>query len=231
LNTQVKLFDDKRVRQAFNYAVNKEAIVREITKMGSLPATGALPPGMHGYDPDLPGYAYDPVKAKRLLAEADFPNGTGFPVIQLWTVSKAESTQAELAAHQCSLAELGVTLESHFTDDWTRYTDLLRRGELQMFRYASYAGHSYPDNFLFPLLYSTGQANYWATAIPESISSWSRLARKTIMPGGSPSTVRQNALSWRMRPGSRSITTALSTSTSRMCTASKSASWAIAGSR
>jgi oligopeptide transport system substrate-binding protein len=105
LNTQVKLFDDRRVRQAFNYAVNKEAIVREITKMGSLPATGALPPGIHGYDPDLPGYAYDPVKAKRLLAEADFPNGTGFPVIQLWTVSKAESTQAELAAHQCSLAE------------------------------------------------------------------------------------------------------------------------------
>ncbi len=33
-NTQLKPFDDRRVRQAFNYAVNKEAIVREITKMG-----------------------------------------------------------------------------------------------------------------------------------------------------------------------------------------------------
>ena len=54
-NTQLKPFDDRRVRQAFNYAVNKEAIVREITKMGSLPATGALPPGMLGYDPDLAG--------------------------------------------------------------------------------------------------------------------------------------------------------------------------------
>ena len=54
-NTQLKPFDDRRVRQAFNYAVNKEAIVREITSMGNLPATGALPPGMLGYDPDLLG--------------------------------------------------------------------------------------------------------------------------------------------------------------------------------
>src|SRR5215831_7010860 len=42
-NTQVKPFDDRRVRQAFNYAVNKEAIVRELTQGSSLPATGALP--------------------------------------------------------------------------------------------------------------------------------------------------------------------------------------------
>ena len=84
-HTQHKPFDDKRVRQAFNYAVNKEAIVRDITRMGSLPATGALPPGMPGHDPDLQGYDYDPAKAKRLLAEAGYPNGAGFPVVQLWT--------------------------------------------------------------------------------------------------------------------------------------------------
>ena len=84
-NTQLKPFDDKRVRQAFNYAVNKEAIVREITKRGSLPATGALPPGMPGYDPELQGYAYHPAKAKRLLAEAGYPDGAGFPVVQLWS--------------------------------------------------------------------------------------------------------------------------------------------------
>ena len=64
-NTQMKPFDDRRVRQAFNYAVNKEAIVREITRMGSILATGALPWGMLGYDPELQGYAYDPATAKR----------------------------------------------------------------------------------------------------------------------------------------------------------------------
>ena len=43
-NTQMKPFDDRRVRQAFNYAVNKEVIVREIARMGYVPAVGALPP-------------------------------------------------------------------------------------------------------------------------------------------------------------------------------------------
>jgi oligopeptide transport system substrate-binding protein len=89
-NTQLKPFDDKRVRQAFNYAVNREAMVREITRMGSLPATGVLPPGMLGYDPELQGYPYNPAKARLLLAEAGYPNGTGFPVVQLWTSHKAE---------------------------------------------------------------------------------------------------------------------------------------------
>jgi oligopeptide transport system substrate-binding protein len=159
-NTQVTPFNDKRVRQAFNYAVNKEAIVREITKMGSLPANGTLPPGMPGHDPDLRGYYYNPVKAKQLLAEAGYPNGAGFPVVQLWTVSRAESTKAELAAYQQYLAELGVTVDIRFVGEWTRYTDMLERGELQMFRYAWYADFPDPDNFFFPLLHSAGQPNY-----------------------------------------------------------------------
>jgi oligopeptide transport system substrate-binding protein len=158
-NTQVKPFDDKRVRQAFNYAVHTEAIVREITKMGSLPAKGVLPPGMPGHDPDLRGYYYNPVKAKQLLAEAGYPNGAGFPVVQLWTVSKAESTKAELAAYQQYLAELGVKVDIQFVDEWARYTEMLRRGELQMFRYAWYADFPDPDSFFFPLLHSAGQPN------------------------------------------------------------------------
>ena len=63
------------MRQAFNYAVNKEAIVREITKRGALTATGAFP-GMPGYDPDFQGYYYHPEKAKRFLAEAGYPDGS-----------------------------------------------------------------------------------------------------------------------------------------------------------
>jgi oligopeptide transport system substrate-binding protein len=158
-NTQVKPFDDKRVRQAFNYAVDKEAIVREITQMGSLPANGVLPPGMPGYDPDLQGYPYDPAKAKQLLAIAGYPEGKGFPIVQLWTVSKAESTKAELAAYQKYLADLGIKLDIRFVDEWTRYTAMLGRGELQMFRYAWYADFPDPDSFFFPLLHSAGQPN------------------------------------------------------------------------
>lgn len=166
-NTQRKPFDDKRVRQAFNYAVNKEAIVREITKMGSLTATGVLPPGMPGHDPDLRGYYYNPAKARQLLAEAGYPQGNGFPVVQLWTVSKAESTRAELAVYQENLAELGVRVEIHYATDWTAYDTMLRQGQLPMFRVAWYADIPDPDNFFTPLLHSTGQPNYMFYRNPE----------------------------------------------------------------
>ena len=158
-NTQLKPFDDQRVRQAFNYAVNTEAIVREITKMGSLPATGVLPPGMLGYDPELQGYAYDPAKAKRLLAEAGYPDGAGFPVVQLWSVHKAESTKAELAAYQRYLAEVGVQVDIHFAPDWPAYRAMLEQGKLPMFRLVWYADIPDPDNMLSPLLHSTSPTN------------------------------------------------------------------------
>jgi peptide/nickel transport system substrate-binding protein/oligopeptide transport system substrate-binding protein len=159
LNTQVKPFDDKRVRQAFNYAVNKEAIVREITRRGGLPATGALPPGMLGYDPNLQGYSYYPEKAKRLLAEAGYPDGAGFPVVQLWSVSKADGAKAELAAYQRYLAELRVQVEIHFAPDWPTYQKMLEQGQLPMFSLSWYADIPDPDNFLFPLLHSTSPTN------------------------------------------------------------------------
>jgi oligopeptide transport system substrate-binding protein len=159
-NTQRKPFDDKRVRQAFNYAVNTEAIVREITKMGALPATGALPPGMPGHNPDLQGYAYHPEKAKQLLAEAGYPDGAGFPVVQLWSVHQAETTKTELAAYQRYLAELGVQVEIHYAPDWPAYKAMLQQGKLPMFRLAWYADIPDPENTLSPLLHSTGSANY-----------------------------------------------------------------------
>jgi oligopeptide transport system substrate-binding protein len=158
-NTRLKPFDDKRVRQAFNYAVNEEAIVREITKMGNLTATDVLPPGMPGYDADLKGYSYQPAKAKRLLAEAGYPDGAGFPVVQLWSVHQAESTKAELAAYQRYLADLGVKVEVHFAPDWPTYRALLEQGQLPMFRLVWYADLPDPDNFLFPLLHSTSSMN------------------------------------------------------------------------
>jgi oligopeptide transport system substrate-binding protein len=159
-NTQHKPFDDKRVRQAFNYAVNKEAIVREITKRGALTATEALPPGMPGYDPDLQGYYYHPEKAKRLLAEAGYPDGAGFPVVQFWSVHQAETTKAELVAYQQYLAELGVKVEIHYAPDWPAYKAMLQQGKFPMFRLVRYADIPDADNFLAPMLHSASPTNY-----------------------------------------------------------------------
>jgi len=165
-NTRMKPFDDRRVRQAFNYAVDKEAIVRELAQSrpmlyprASLLATGALPPGMLGYDPHLQGYSYDPAMAKRLLAEAGYPNGFGFPVVQLWSVDQAESTKAELAAYQRYLADLGVQVDIHFAPDWPVYRAMLEQGNLPMFRLLWYADIPDPDNVLSPLLHSSSPTN------------------------------------------------------------------------
>jgi peptide/nickel transport system substrate-binding protein/oligopeptide transport system substrate-binding protein len=158
-NTQMKPFDDRRVRQAFNYAVNKEAIVREIARMGDVPAVGALPPWLFGYDPDLQGYGYNPAKARKLLAAAGYPNGTGFPVVQLWSNHQAASTQAELAAYQRYLADIGVQVEVHFAPDWQVFRAQMEQGTVPMFRLLWQADIPDPDNMLFPLLHSASSTN------------------------------------------------------------------------
>jgi peptide/nickel transport system substrate-binding protein/oligopeptide transport system substrate-binding protein len=158
-NTQMKPFDDRRVRQAFNYAVNKEAIVREIARMGDIPAVGALPPWLLGYDPDLQGYDYNPAKARELLAAAGYPNGTGFPVVQLWSNHQAASTQAELAAYQSYLADIGVQVEIHLAPDWRSFRAQLEQGILPMFRLLWTADIPDPDSVLFPLLHSASSTN------------------------------------------------------------------------
>jgi peptide/nickel transport system substrate-binding protein/oligopeptide transport system substrate-binding protein len=158
-NTQMKPFDDRRVRQAFNYAVNKEAIVREIARMGHIPAVGALPPWLLGYEPDLRGYDYNPATARELLAAAGYPHGNGFPVVQLWSNHQAASTQAELAAYQRYLADIGVQGEIHFAPDWQPFRARLEQGILPMFRLLWTADISDPDNVLFPLLYSASLTN------------------------------------------------------------------------
>lgn len=122
---------------------------------------------MPGHDPDLRGYSYNPARARQLLAQAGYPQGQGFPVVQLWTVSKAESTRAELAIYQENLAELGVRVEIHYATDWAADDPMLRQGQLPMFRVAWYADIPDPDNFFTPLLHSTGQPNYMFYRNPE----------------------------------------------------------------
>ncbi len=74
LNMDKAPFNDVRVRQAINYAVNRDATIAVIDGFG-LPARQYVPPGHPYYDPNWEGYSYDPAKAKSLLAEAGFASG------------------------------------------------------------------------------------------------------------------------------------------------------------
>lgn len=106
INTQVKPFTDVRVRRALNMAVDKSRIVRIINNR-AVPATQVLPPLMPGYDKDYKGYAFDRAQAKKLLAEAGYPNGFA-------TVLYANNTDPNpriAQAIQQDLAAIGVKAE------------------------------------------------------------------------------------------------------------------------
>ncbi len=75
LNTTEPPFDDVRVRQAVNYAVNKEGLANDILSGSAVPATQPMPAANWSYNDDIAGYPYDPEKAKALLAEAGYENG------------------------------------------------------------------------------------------------------------------------------------------------------------
>ncbi|SNB71588.1 peptide/nickel transport system substrate-binding protein/oligopeptide transport system substrate-binding protein [Arboricoccus pini] len=74
LNVKMKPFDNLKVRQAIGMAINKERVLRVINNRATA-ANQPLPPAMPGYDKDYKGLAYDVAGAKKLLAEAGYPNG------------------------------------------------------------------------------------------------------------------------------------------------------------
>ncbi|MER9527976.1 ABC transporter substrate-binding protein [Mesorhizobium sp. M0292] len=74
MNTTMAPFDNVKVRQAVNMALNKARII-QIINGRAVPANQPLPPSMPGYDKEYKGYPYDVAKAKALLAEAGHPDG------------------------------------------------------------------------------------------------------------------------------------------------------------
>jgi oligopeptide transport system substrate-binding protein len=106
MNVRMPPFDNKLVRQAVNHAINKDRIIRIINGR-AVPANQPLPPSMPGYAKDYKGYAYDPAKAKQLLAEAGFANGFDTELFAMNTDPNPRIAQAI----QQDLAEIGIRAE------------------------------------------------------------------------------------------------------------------------
>jgi peptide/nickel transport system substrate-binding protein/oligopeptide transport system substrate-binding protein len=100
MKTNQKPFNDQRVREAVNHAINKARIVKLINGRAT-PANQVLPPGMPGYDADFKGFDYDPKKAKELLKAAGLSGGFGTTLFANNTDPNpriAEAIQQDLAA-------------------------------------------------------------------------------------------------------------------------------------
>lgn len=122
-NYQRPPFTDVRVRQAINYAVDKEAIVREVLAGVGGVSAAPIMPLVFGHSPQKP-YEYDPEKAKQLLAEAGFPQG--FKCTLYHPTGRYMMDAAIAEAVQAYLAEVGIEAEL-ITMEWAAYLAFLRK--------------------------------------------------------------------------------------------------------
>jgi peptide/nickel transport system substrate-binding protein len=152
LNMDKEPFDDVRVRQAFNYAVNKEVLIDAFYGGLAEPAKNPLPPSLWGYNDSIEPYEYNPEKAKELLAEAGYPDGFE---TTLWAMPVARPYMPQpkeiATALQQQFAAIGVKAEI-VTMDWATYLDKTGEGEHDTALLGWTGDNGDPDNFIYVLL-------------------------------------------------------------------------------
>jgi oligopeptide transport system substrate-binding protein len=163
LNTKRKPLDDKRVRRALNLAVDRGEIVRAALAAGEVPAFSLVPPGMRNYDPPTFGKE-DVTEARRLLAEAGFPNGRGFPKLEiLYNTHEAHKTIAELVRKQWE-QNLGISVSTR-NEEWGSYMNSLRQFEFSVARRGWIGDYADPNTYL-DMMVTDGENNNtgWSNA-------------------------------------------------------------------
>jgi len=138
--------NDKRVRQALALAIDRESLVKNVTRGGQFPAYAVSYPGTAGYSPRarLTGTLDD---ARRLLAAAGFPEGKGFPKIELlYNTSEGHRAIAE-AIQQMWKRHLGVEI-GLFNQEWKVFLDSQHTTNFTLQRSGWIADYVDPHTFL-----------------------------------------------------------------------------------
>ncbi len=117
INTTREPFNDERVRQALNYAIDKDALVQGVLYGAGKPAASAMPIMTYA-DPELSPYPYDPEKARELLAEAGLDSGFEAQVL---VDSGAAAHRNTAIALQAMLQQIGVRLKIQMLEGGTQW--------------------------------------------------------------------------------------------------------------
>lgn len=140
---------NKKLRQAVNYAIDRQGLIDLLRNGRAVPAKGVLPPGMFGYNPNLEGYTYNPEKAKKLLAEAGYPDG-----IKLTLQYNTDDIHKRIAeAFQQQMKPAGIDLELKHMDGAALF-EAMGNGQASFFRVGWVVDYPDPDNFLYVQLNS-----------------------------------------------------------------------------
>ncbi|UDK98410.1 ABC transporter substrate-binding protein [Lysinibacillus sphaericus] len=161
-------FDNVKVRQAVNYAIDKQALVDAFYEGLAEPAKNPMPPVIAGYNDDITGYAYDPEKAKALLKEAGYDGKE----IELWAMPVPRpympDGQKIAEAIQKNLADVGIPSKI-VSFEWATYLEKAQNGEADAFLLGWTGDNGDADNFIYTLLDADniGSNNYTFYDNPE----------------------------------------------------------------
>ena len=156
LNTKLKPLDDVRVRRALAMAIDREEITRTALAAGEVPAYTLVPPGMPGFIA-TPFGKENVAEAQRLLAEAGYPNGRGFPKIDiLYNTHEAHQTIAQLVRKQWE-RNLGISAATR-NEEWGSYQTSIRKFEFSAARRA-WVGDYLDANTYLGMMVTDGENN------------------------------------------------------------------------
>jgi len=164
LNTRRPPFNNKLVRQAFAWAVDREAIGKVIYGGLGLPAVGPIPPRLWGFDPALRGYTFDPSRARALLEQGGLSRGVTF-TMQVRNVPQ-DLARGQLIQQQ--LAQVGMQVSIEAVDFGTFRTNETR-GEFQASQ-SFWSGRVDPDGNMFRHFHTSsiqGGLNFMGYSNPE----------------------------------------------------------------
>ncbi|MFW5896277.1 MAG: ABC transporter substrate-binding protein [archaeon] len=145
-------FQDRRVRQAFNYAVDTETLVESIYSGLAVQASQPVPENMTGYNDDLDPYPYDPDEAESLLEDAGY--GDGFEVeLSTFRNPRVYNPSPDSAAQhvKSNLEEIGLTVSIN-TMEFNAYLDYTDEGKHDACFLGWMTDNADPDNFFYALL-------------------------------------------------------------------------------
>ncbi len=158
-NETLAPFNDPLVRQAFNYALDKERLVEGLFQGDALIAEGPLPPGMPGYTGDVGGYVYDPEMARALLAQAGYGDPGSFPVVTFNTSGYGSVGTFVTALITMWQENLGVSIEPVLLDPYTYLDEIYAGNTGDIFVQGWCADYLDPENFLDVLFHSQSRQN------------------------------------------------------------------------
>ncbi len=143
-NVDRDAFKDKRVRKAFSMTIDQQSIIDNVTLGKQLPATGIVP--AFGDYPASKQVSFNPEAARKLLAEAGYPNGEGLPDIEFLTTDQDSAKALAEALQAMWLEHLGVTIKIRQLE-WTTYLDTMFKQEYDL------AAGGWVGDYLDPLTF------------------------------------------------------------------------------